>query len=437
MTLRGRLGPLEERQFRLLFIGQAVSLLGDGMTGVALSFAVLDLTGSVSDLGFVFAARAIPLILFLLVGGVFADRLPRRAVMLTADAVRFTCQGVVAALLISGHAEVWQLIVTQAFYGTATAFFNPASSGLIPMTVSAARLQQANALRGVANATGNVLGPLLAGLLVTATSPGWALAVDSLTFAVSAFFLGRLRLPAQVRLPAKPFVDDLVEGWREFTARTWVWANLIYAGAGNVAASVFTILGAFVAKESLGGAGSWAVIVAGLGLGAVVGNLVALRVRPHRPLVLANLGCALVALPPALIALRAPTAVIAAGAFAGGLGIAFFNPLWETALQRHIPPAVLSRVTAYDWLVSVGLTPVGQMLVGPISAGIGIDTTLWLASAIFVGGAGAVLAVPSVRNLRDDGPTLATETGPLDLPGSGGQVVPEVEQHVVDREGQR
>jgi hypothetical protein len=290
----------------------------------------------------------------------------------------------------------------------------------------------------VASATGNILGPLLAGLLVTATSPGWALAVDSLTYAVSASYLARLRLPVQARLSAKPFVDGLVEGWREFIARTWVWTNLIFAGLGNVAGSVVFILGAFVAKESLGGAGSWALIVAGFGLGAVIGNLVALKVRPSRPLVVANLGCAFLALPPALLALRAPTGVIAAASLLGGLGVAFFNPLWETALQRHIPAAALSRVSAYDWLVSVGLTPIGQMLVGPISAGIGIDETLWVASAVYLGGSVAILAVPSVRNLRDDGPTLAVETGPLDLPGSGGaQVIPEVEQHVVDREGQR
>jgi MFS family permease len=198
----GALGALREREFRLLFTGQAISLLGDGMVGVALAFAVLDLTGSVTDLGIVFAARTIPLVVFLLVGGVFADRLPRRAVMLTADVVRLVTQGVIAALLITGHAEIWQLALTQAVYGTATAFFNPASTGLIPSVISAPRLQQANALRALAMAAGNVAGPAIAGILVAAASPGWALAVDSASFAASAFYLSRLHVPE--REPAPP-----------------------------------------------------------------------------------------------------------------------------------------------------------------------------------------------------------------------------------------
>ena len=171
------------------------------MVGVALAFAVLDLTGSVTDLGLVFAAKTIPLVVFLLVGGVLADRLPRRAVMLTADLVRLTTQGVIAVLLISGHATIWELALTQAVYGAATAFFNPASTGLIPAVISPGRLQQANALRALAMAVGNVAGPALAGILVAAASPGWALAVDAVSFGASAVFLALLRLPVLKRRP--------------------------------------------------------------------------------------------------------------------------------------------------------------------------------------------------------------------------------------------
>jgi predicted MFS family arabinose efflux permease len=394
------LGALREREFRLLFVGQTVSLLGDGMVGVALSFAILDLTGSVSDLGFVFAARTIPLVVFLLVGGVFADRMPRRAVMLTADAIRLATQGVIAALLISGHAQIWELVVTQAFYGMATAFFNPASTGLIPTVVSAARLQQANALRGLSMAAGNVAGPALAGVLVATASPGWALAVDSASFGVSAFFLARLRLPAHERLPVKPFLDDLHEGWREVASRTWVWSILLFAGVGNMAGAVFFILGAYVAKRSLGGAGAWALITAAIGVGSIVGGVLALHLRPRRPLLTANIGLAFFALPPALLALHVPAAGVAVGALFSGLAGAVFNPLWETSLQRHIPRRALSRVSAYDWLVSLALQPIGQMLVGPIAAGIGINATLWGAAGIFVVGAAAVLAVKDVRELE-------------------------------------
>jgi len=286
--VRGRvpeaLGALREREFRRLFTGQAISLLGDGMVGVALAFAVLDLTGSISDLGYVFAARTIPLVVFLLVGGVFADRLPRRAVVLTADVVRLVTQGVIAALLISGHADLWELIVSLAFYGTATVFFNPASTGLIPSVVSPGRLQQANALRALAMAAGNVAGPALAGVLVAAASPGWALAVDAASFGASAVFLARLRLPMHERLPVKPFLHELGEGWHEVVSRAWVWSILVFAGLANMAGMAFFILGAYVAKRSLGGAGAWALITSAFGAGSIVGGLLVLHLRPRRPL---------------------------------------------------------------------------------------------------------------------------------------------------------
>lgn len=412
------LGALREREFRMLFIGQAVSLLGDGMVGVALSFAVLDLTGSVTDLGVVFAARTIPLVVFLLVGGVFADRLPRRAVMLTADLVRLGTQGVIAALLISGHATIWQLAASQAVYGTATAFFNPASTGLIPSVISPGRLQHANALRGLAMASGNVAGPALAGVLVAASSPGWALAVDAGSFGVGALFLSMLRLPVLQRPPAKPFLHDLREGWHEVVSRTWVWSILAYAGIANMALTAFVILGAYVAKESLGGAGAWALIVASFGVGSILGGLVALQLKPRRPLFVSCLGLAFFAVPPALIALRVPAWGVAVGGLLSGAAGSVASPLWETTLQRHIPARALSRVSAYDWLISLALAPVAQVLVGPISAGIGVDATLWGAAAILLVASAAVLSVPDVRHL------------------GGGEVVPEVEQQVVDGEGQ-
>src|SRR3954453_2773054 len=161
------LGPLREREVRLFFIGQTVSLLCDGAGPFALAGAGLDLTGSARDLGLVLAAKAAPLVIFLLVGGVFGDRLPRRGVMLTADVVRMGIQATTAALLLSHTAQIWELIVLQAFAGTATAFFNPASTGLTPMTVSAERLQEANALRGMSMSSTGVIGLGLGGAVVT------------------------------------------------------------------------------------------------------------------------------------------------------------------------------------------------------------------------------------------------------------------------------
>jgi predicted MFS family arabinose efflux permease len=407
------LGALREREFRLLFTGQAISLLGDGMVGVALAFAVLDLTGSISDLGLVFAARTIPLVVFLLVGGVFADRLPRRAVMVTADLVRLATQGVIAVLLISGQATIWQLVVTQAVYGTATAFFNPASTGLMPMVISPGRLHHANALRGIAMAVGSVAGPALAGVLVAASSPGWALAVDAASFGASAIFLALLHLPVHERVPVKPFLHELGEGWHEVVSRTWVWSILLFAGVANMAGQIFFILGAYVSKQELGGAGAWALIVSAIGIGSIVGGVVALHVKPRRPLFVATAGFAFFALPPALVALGASAWGVAAAALVSGIGLSVGNPLWETTLQRHIPARALSRVSAYDWLVSLALAPVAQVLVGPISAGIGIDATLWLATTLVLVGTGAVLLVRDVRELGN------------------GQVSPQIQQQVV------
>ncbi len=188
---------LRERQFRLLFTGQLISLLGDAFTSVALAFAVLSI-GNATDLGIVFAARSVPLITFLLVGGVFADRLPRRLVMLVADVTRMGCQAGTAVLILTHTAAVWEVALIQGLSGAATAFFNPASTGLTPMTVSAERLQQANALRGISMSSANLVGLGLGGLVVTAAGPGWALAVDAASFAFSAFFLSHAA-PAAAR----------------------------------------------------------------------------------------------------------------------------------------------------------------------------------------------------------------------------------------------
>jgi MFS family permease len=392
-----RLGALREREFRLFFLGQSASLLGDGMVVVALSFAVLDLTGSVSDLGFVFAARSVPLVGFLLVGGVFADRLSRRAVMLSADLVRLASQGLVAALLISGSARVWELIVLQAVGASATAFFNPSLTGLTPMIVSPQRLQQANVLRGLSTAAGGVAGPAVAGILVATVGSGWALAVDAASFGVSAVFLARLRLPPHARLPVQSFLRDLRDGWDEFRSRTWLWSGVTAAGIANTMSAPFFVLGAAISRSSLGGASAWALIVSAFGVGSFVGGLVALRLRPCRPFRASFVGYLPFGVPSALLALHAPAPAIAAGALVAGAGLMIGNALWETTLQQQIPPTALSRVTAYDWLGSTVGRPLGTGLVGPVAVAVGSRPTLWLAAAVITVVNLTVLSLPSVR----------------------------------------
>jgi MFS family permease len=400
-------GALQEREFRLFFTGQLVSLLGDAVTPFALAWAVLDLTGSARDLGFVMAANTAPLVIFLLVGGVFADRLPRRGVMLTADVARMAVQAATAALLLSHTAHIWELIVLQALAGTGAAFFNPASTGLTPMTVSRERLQEANALRGISTASTQFAGPALAGILIVTAGPGYALAIDAASFGVSALYLMRLHLPPHSALPPQSFAGDLLDGWREFTARTWVWPCVVTFFLGNMMSSVWLVLAAVWVKNGHGGAGAWTVILVVSAIGALAAGATALRLKPRRPLLLGTVAVVPNAAPMIVLALRLPWQALVVTALVTGFGNMLFNTLWETTLQQHIPPASLSRVSAYDWFGSLLGDPLGLALGGVVAAGIGMSRTLWIAAAVNLAGVAAKFALPSVRRLqRLDEPPL-------------------------------
>ncbi len=322
-----RLGALRERQFRLLFFGRTASLLGSAFAPVALAFAVLDdLNGSATDLGVVLAAIWIPQVFFILVGGVWADRLPRNLVMVSTDLVMFAAQGTVAALLIGGHAELWQLIVLQVVRGIANAFFFPASTGLIPSVVSPGRLQQANALLRLANSTTSIVGAGLAGLVVGGVGPGWALAFDAATFLVSAAFVVQVRVPAAARHAASSFVHELRVGWGEFASRTWLWAIVVQFMFINAFTNgTYLVLGPVIAKEHLGGASAWGLILAGFAAGSVIGGVIALRWRPKRLLLAASLAVLLGAPVCFLLAVPASLVVLIAASALGGIGVEVFS----------------------------------------------------------------------------------------------------------------
>jgi predicted MFS family arabinose efflux permease len=320
--------------------------------------------------------------------------------MLVADVARMGSQGAVAVLILTHTAHVWELVILQAIAGIASAFFNPASTGLTPMTVSPERLQQANALRGLSMASTGIVGTAIGGVMVTLVGSGWALAADAASYGVSAYFLAQLRLPAHVTLPPQSFLSDLREGWREFSSRTWVWVIVLSASIGNMMTSIFAVLGVVIAKNSLGGPLAWTVILAALGAGSFLGGVVALRIHVRRPLFFGSSLVGFLALPMALLALRVPALVVAAGALLAGAGNMIFNSLWETALQRHVPPAALSRVSAYDWFGSMAFAPIGLAIAGPVAAAIGTSTTLWIATAGSLAVAVLAVATPSVRRLE-------------------------------------
>jgi MFS family permease len=394
------LAVLRLRDFRLVFGAYAVSVLGDRMVAIALAFAVLQLGGSASDIGIVLAARTVPLVGSLLIGGVVADRMSRQRVMVAADLSRMVTQGILAALLITGSPPIWAIAVLAGATGAATGFFNPASSGLLPAVVAPEQLQQANGLRATAMSGGEIAGPALGGVLVAAVGPGWALAVDAATFAASAAFLAGLRLPARLpRGEPSSFLADLRQGWSEFRSRTWVWT---FVGAGGIATlmwGTWSVLGPVVANRDLGGAAAWGSVLAAMGVGALAGALVAIRIRPRRPLALGAICLAAFALPPALLAAGMPTLVLAVGTFLAGAGMMLDGSVWESTLQRKIPSEALSRVAAYDWFGSLALGPLGLAIAGPLASAIGIDGALWLAAAAIVAVALGLLAVREVRTM--------------------------------------
>lgn len=408
VSLPRSLGALEERPFRLLWLGQTASAVGDSLIAVALAFAVLELTDSVSALGLVLAAFFAVRVGFTLVGGVWADRLPRRSVMLGCDWIRAAAQGAAAFALITDSAELWMLVVLAGVMGTASAFFYPAATGLIPETVGAERLQQANALISISRSLTNVFGPVLSGLLVVAAGPGWVFAVDGASFAVSALFLTAMRLPELAPIVRQRFLRDLAAGWKEVTSRTWLWASFAAFSIQNGALATFFVLGPAVARDELDGATDWGLILTGGAVGAVIGNAIALRFRPRWPLRWVFLVVTPVALQLVFLVPPLPAPLIAGAAGLAMLGIALANVLWHTALQVHVPAGVLSRVSSYDLMVSFVFMPLGFALAGPIAATVGVAATLWGAAAVFVTANLAALAVPGVRNL------LGLPAGPLD-----------------------
>jgi MFS family permease len=398
-ALDGRLAVLRRRDYRLLLCGQGISVLGDRMVAVALAFAVLELGGSASQVGLVLAAGVLPMAGSVLIGGVIADRTSRRAVMVGADLVRLASQGTIAALLIAGAAEVWMLACLAAVTGAGTGFFNPASTGLMPQLVPPEELQPANALRSSVVSLGEILGPLTAGLIVAAAGAGWAIAVDSGTFAVSAACLVLLRVSATPEREPSSFVRDMREGWHAFRSRRWVWTLVVYFAFANIFWGAWAALGPVVADRDLGGAAAWGTVLAAFGVGALAGSLLATWARPQRPLVLVAITEAFFALPIAFLAAGAPVPALAIGTFLSGGGMMIGMSVYESTLQRHIPEQWLSRVTSYDWFGSFVFYPVGLAMWGPISAAIGVSTTLWIAFGLFVACVLTLLAIPDVRRL--------------------------------------
>jgi MFS family permease len=394
-------GPLRSRNFRLLFACDVISAAGTAVATVALPFAVLRIGGSASDVGYVAAAYLVPLIGFLLLGGVVADRLPRHQVMVAANALQALAQAASAVLLLAGHAQVWELAVLAAVRGIGTGFYLPASEGLLPHTVPADQRAPANALDRIGRNSGQIGGAALGGVLVGLAGPGWGLAADAVSFAVAAALRAGMRFPALLPAPRTGLVHELREGWRDFISRRWLWVIVAqFAFVVAILAGTQSVLGPLVADAHLGGAQSWGLILAAQGVGAVLGGFVMIRFRPRRMLLVASLAVPADSVFLLALAVPLPVPVIAATAFAAGVGVEVFSVNWATTMQQEIPPAMLSRLSSYDALGSFALAPVGTVVAGPLAGAFGTSAVL-IAGAILVAAlTAAVLLVPEVRGMR-------------------------------------
>jgi MFS family permease len=417
-------GPLRHPAFRLLLTGRTISALGNSFAPIALAFAVLDLTGSATDLGLVVGTRTLVNVLFLLFGGVLADRLPRHLLMVGSALAATVTQGAIAALVLTHTATIPILIALSAANGMVGALSLPASAALLPQTVPVDERQQANALARLLLNAAAIIGAPVAGIAVATIGPGWGIAVDAGTFALSAICFALVRIPAQPA-PERPAPEtsegliggehtagtpagegrpsifaDLRTGWTEFRSRTWLW--VVVAGFCVLNASwsgAMTVLGPVVANETFGRQ-SWGFILAAETAGMIVGGLIAMRIRVHRLLFLGTAATALEVLPVLTLGIFPHVGLLVVAGFVAGIGLEQFGVAWETTMQEHVPADKLARVYSYDMVGSFVAIPIGQVIAGPVAQSVGVEAALIGAGTLMLLAVVGMLASRDVRHLR-------------------------------------
>jgi MFS family permease len=401
--------PLRQSRFRLLWLGRVSSAIGDAIVPVALTFAVLSIHGSATALGAVLASFTIARVVFTLAGGVVADRISRRTIMLSCDLLRAGVQAFIAVMLLTHHMTLAAFIACEALFGMASAFFGPAADGLVPQTIEPGELQAANALLGISRNTLNVFGPAVSGLLLWVAGPGYVFAIDAASFVVSAAFLARLDSDAPIRAPIRSFGAELREGFGEVTSRGWVRAPILGFAISNFMLASFLVLGPIVFISQFGNPKQdWGIVSACGSVGAIVGAFASVKLAPRHPLYGAFISTTLLAIPIASLARPLAWEAIAV-AWGFGMGsVALANTWWETTLQRLIPEHVYSRVRSYDILVSFVFMPIGMIAFGPLTNWIGLEHTLLAAALIAAVTNLAVAFTPAVRAVTSTDASVAT-----------------------------
>jgi MFS family permease len=411
---------LWSRDFGLFFAARAVARLGDTMLPVALAAGLLQHGYGAGAVGLAMAATAAAFAGLVVFGGVIADRFSTRKLMIGADLVRLGTQALTAVLFYAGHVVLWEICVIGVVNGVAGAVFQPGVASTVPRL--ATDVQGANGAIRVAESAAQLAGPAFAGVLVGLAAPGGVFAAHAATYAVSALCLLLLRLPPLAhagRAPgggARAFRADLVEGWREFRSRTWMWAVIAIWCLYMIAVwgpSVPLVATEVVRQH---GAGAYGLINSALGAGTVVGGLIALRLRPRRMLRAGAVAVIGFTAFPTAVGLGLGVPAMAAGAAIAGAGLSFWGVMWATTVQTQVQPDVLNRIHAYDVAGSLAMMPVGQALAGPAASALGTHRVLLISGVVSLIVAAALLAVRPIRDLVrvDPAPASAATREPAD-----------------------
>ncbi len=410
---------LRSRPFALLWTGQTISALGDGAYTTALAWAVLVLTGSATAMGVVVVARTVPMLLFLLVGGVAADRLPRRLVMLASDAGRAIAVLAIAVLGWFGLLQLWHLIVLAFLFGVVSGFFMPAYMSIAPELVPVEALPSANSLSGLSRQMTSLLGPLIGAALVAGVGPQGAFFFDGLTFIASAFFLLAIRLPSEKRrttqideggLPVQRGVRgvwaDFREGVRYVMTSSWIWVTIVIAALVNMflSGAQSVALPKLVTNFYHADVRLFSLIATAGGLGAVVAMVVIGQLpRLHHRGILAYSGTILASLAFVVYGLPFPPEarpiIALVASFAIGLGVGAFSIIWDTVLQELVPAEKLGRVSSVDMLGSFALLPIGLLLAGVLADRIGPAPVFVLSGLVALALNLLALTVRGIRRL--------------------------------------
>jgi MFS family permease len=377
--------------------------VGNGLSPIALAYGVLSLPGADgSDLSIVMGARYLPLILFMLFGGVFADRFQRNRIVGGSDIIGSALVAVSAISLIAGFSSILLLAIMGALFGFLNALWWPAMSGVLPEILPKEKLQEGNAIIGLMSNIGVVFGTLLGGVIVTLTSPGWALLIDGATFFIAGLIVWNLKLDAKSRIESPGILDDLRVGWREFISRSWLVTMVIAFAFINMAFdSMITILGPLNFSDPETGPRNWSYNLAGLTIGMMIGGIIVLKFKFKHPLFVSMILVAISGVWDFALAFDLSLAIsIAAGIFSG-IAVEIFLVTWSTSMQTHIPEESFSRVNAYDSLGSYGFAPLGIIIAGPLAEAFSVNSILLATGTITLLASGVALSVKSVRTLSN------------------------------------